>query len=136
MPKYVAVLIDHTEARIFDIRADPSRHHHAAQETTLEAPQHKIHRHPRGHDGEGHEHPEDAVHFFQAIRLQIADADGLLVLGPSSAKHELVAYLEKHDSALARKVIGIEAVDHPTDKQVIALASDTFLKFDRLEGRS
>ncbi len=136
MPKHIAVLIDHREARIFDVRADPSRHHHEAQETTVVAPQHTIHRHQRGHDGEGHEHPEDATHFFQAVRRQIADADNLLVLGPSSAKHELVAYLETHDSSLARKVIGIEAVDHPTDRQVIALASNAFLKFDRLEGRS
>ena len=134
MSKHIAVLIDHTEARIFEIHADPLRHHHAADETSVAAPQHEVHRHQRGRDGEGHEHPEDAVHFFQAVGLKIADADSILILGPSLAKHELMTYLAKHDRALAHKVIGVETVDHPTDKQVVALASETFLKQDQLEG--
>ena len=135
MSKHIAVLIDHTEARIFEIHEDPARHHHAAEKTSITAPQHEVHRHQRGRDGEGHEHPEDAVHFFQAVRLKIADADSILILGPSVAKHELMTYLAKHDRALAHKVIGVETVDHPTDKQVVALASEAFLKQDRLAGR-
>ena len=134
MPKHIAVLIDHAEARIFDIHADPLRHHHAGQETSVAAPQHEIHRHQRGHDGEGHQHPEDLTHFFQAVRLKIADADSILILGPSLAKHELMTYLAKEDRALAHNVIGVETVDHPTDKQIVALASEAFLKQEQLEG--
>ncbi|MEQ1911548.1 MAG: hypothetical protein ABMA15_22215 [Vicinamibacterales bacterium] len=135
MSKHIAVLIDHSEARIFDVHEDPLRHHHAAEKTNITAPRHEIHRHQRGRDGEGHEHPEDAIHYFQAVRQRIVDAEAVLVLGPSTAKHELMTYLEKHDRPLAQKVIGVQIVDHPTDKQVIALAAEAFLKQERLAGR-
>ena len=136
MSKHIAVLIDHAEARIFEIHEDRLRHNHAADKTSITAQQHEIHRHQRGRDDEGHEHPEDAIDFFQAVRLKIANADSILILGPSLAKHELMTYLAKHDRALAHKVIGVETVDHPTDKQVVALASEAFLKQDQLEGHA
>ena len=124
----IAVWIDHHHARVFDVHADPLRHHHTATERTVTAPHHRAHRHQRGHDGEGHEHPQDVVHFFAEVRRLLAGAEALFILGPASAKHELVAHLDAHDRRLAATVIGVETVDHPTDREIVALAAERFLR--------
>ncbi|MGH9141155.1 MAG: hypothetical protein ACRD2I_08440 [Vicinamibacterales bacterium] len=53
MPTHAVVWIDHKEARTFHI------HPGSTDETTVPAPQHYIHRHPKGR-GEPRERPDDA----------------------------------------------------------------------------
>jgi hypothetical protein len=57
MPTHAVIWIDHKEARIFHI------HPEATDETTVVAPQHHVHRHPKGRGGAG-EHPDDTPRFF------------------------------------------------------------------------
>jgi len=51
------------------------------------------------------------------------------------AKGELVKHLGSHDPAWRQKIVGVETVDHPTDKEVVAHARKYFLKADRLRPR-
>ena len=108
-----AVWLDHREARIFHVDLD------GFDEDVVRAPLHRIHRHPKG-PTEPHRHPDDATHFFAQIIEALASADEVLVLGPSTAKNQLLTYLHDHAPALAGKVTGIETSDYLSDAQLVA----------------
>jgi hypothetical protein len=57
-----------------------------------------------------------------------------LIVGPGSAKLELMKHANKHDHLTAEKVVGIETVDHPTDGQLLAYAKKYFHRVDALKG--
>jgi stalled ribosome rescue protein Dom34 len=126
MPKHAAVWLDHKEARIFHI--DP----YTIDEATVLAPLHNIHhKHPTGPEGP-HAHLEDAKRFLQEVAQALDGSEEVLVVGPGAAKHELVKYLNEHDRVLATKIVGVETVDHPTDRQLVAHAKKYFARSDRM----
>jgi len=108
-----AVWIDHREARIFHVTED------TFDEKTVATPQHIHRRHPKGESG-AKEHPDDAKRFFHEVARSLEGSSHILILGPSTAKLELLQYLNRHDHPIAVCVVGIETVDHPTDPQVAA----------------
>ena len=113
MSKNATVWIDHKEARIFYLHPD------RVLESTIEAPKHDIHKHPKGAEGV-RERPDEAKRFFHEVARALDATDAILLVGPSSAKLEFLRYLHTHHAALEPKVVGIETVDHPTDGQIIA----------------
>jgi stalled ribosome rescue protein Dom34 len=113
MPTHAVIWIDHKEARVFHV------HPEATDETTVLAPQHHLHRHPKGR-GEAREHPDDAHRFFGEVARTLDGVDAILIVGPSSAKLEFF------------KVVGIESADHPTDGEIIARAKSYFKASDRM----
>ncbi len=125
MPTHAVIWIDHKEARVFHV------HSQAADETTVLAPQHHIHRHPKGR-GEVREHPDDAQRFFADVARALGDVDALLIVGPSSAKLEFFRHMHEHERRLESKVVGIESADHPTDGQIVAHARSYFKASDRM----
>jgi stalled ribosome rescue protein Dom34 len=129
MPTHAVVWVDHHEARVFHVHPD------STDETTVLAPQHHIHRHPKGR-GEPREHPDDARRFFAEVVTRLDTVDEILIVGPSSAKDELSQYMKDHAALAAAKVVGIENADHPTDGQIVASARRYFRGIDRLAGRS
>jgi stalled ribosome rescue protein Dom34 len=127
---HVAVWIDHDEARIFHVDAE------TFDEKTLLAPTHHVHRHPRGPSSEHvHEHPDDAHRFFTAVAHELEGAERVLVVGPSTAKLQFIHYAFKHDPKLEPRIVGVETVDHPTDKQLVAYSKKYFAADDRMQGR-
>ena len=50
----------------------------------------------------------------------------MLVVGPSTAKLEFLRYVHKHDHGLETQIEGVETVDHPSDKQLVAYARKYF----------
>jgi stalled ribosome rescue protein Dom34 len=129
MPTHAVVWVDHHEARMFHVHPD------STDETTVLAPQHHIHRHPKGR-GEPREHPDDARRFFAEVVKRLDTVDEILIVGPSSAKDELSQYMKDHAAIAAAKVVGIESADHPTGGQMVASARRYFRGIDRLAGRS
>ncbi len=126
--RHVTVWIDHSEARIFHIDAA------ALDEKTLQAPTHHLHRHPKGPTAD-HNHPDDAHHFFKTVAHELEGAERVLVLGPSTAKLQFIRYAFKHDPSLEPRVAGVETVDHPTDRQIVAYSKKYFSADDVMEGR-
>jgi len=126
MSKQIAVWLDHKEARIFAVRSDQ------LDEEVMLAPRQLHHKHPRGPEGVK-DHPEDDKRFFHEITSKLEGAEQVLIVGPSTAKLEFLRYLEKHDHARGPKVVGVETVDHPTDKQLAAYAKAYFKRVDRVE---
>ena len=125
--RHVAVWIDHQEARVFHIDAA------TVDEKTLRAPTHHVHRHPKGPTAE-HNHPDDAHHFFRAVARELEGAESVLVVGPSTAKLQFIRYAHKHDPSLEPRIVGVETVDHPTDRQLVAYAKHYFAIDDRKPG--
>ena len=125
MIKHAAVWIDHHDAKVFhvdDARFDPTKiepHHHVQRRSTVTAE---------------HAHPTDAQHFYEAVAKALGDVEEILIVGPGSAKLELIKHVHKHDAALAPRIVGVETVDHPTDGQLTAFAHHYFHGKDRLLG--
>jgi hypothetical protein len=133
MRTHTAVWIDHTEARVFHVQPESPGHvqPEPIDEATVFSPQHLIHRHPKGR-GDPREHPDDAVRFFKEVAQSLRSADTVLIVGPASAKHEFANYLQSHDPGLRAKVAGIETLDHPTDREIVAYARKYFKGSDRM----
>ncbi|MDB4997767.1 MAG: hypothetical protein JWM74_5199, partial [Myxococcaceae bacterium] len=69
--------------------------------------------------------------FFRAVTDALQSAREILVLGPGTAKLELMKYVQKHTPALAAKIVGVQTIDHPTDRELVAYARSYLLAVDR-----
>eukprot|EP01037_Dinobryon_pediforme_P021096 gene21096-21875_t len=116
---HAVVWIDHREARVFHFGREsaerivihpdhPSHHLH-----------HKANSIGSGKSGEDHE-------FLHAVAEALVGSEAILITGPGSAKTELVKHIEAHDKAIAPKIVAVETVDHPTDKELVAHARSRF----------
>ena len=126
MPTHAVVWIDHKEARVFHV------HPESVEETTILAPQHHFHRHPKSRSGESKEHPDDAQRFHSEVARALDGADAILIVGPSSGKLEFFKFAQEHERRLAAKVVGVESADHPTDGEIVARAKSYFKASDRM----
>ena len=124
MPKYVAVWIDHKEARVLHVQPDK------IEEATVVAPHQVHHKHPKGPEGVK-EHPDDAKRFFHDVAKSLEGTEGILVVGLGTAKLEFIRHIHKHDHALEPRIVGVETVDHPTDGQLVAYVKKYFHMSDR-----
>ncbi|HEY4184204.1 MAG TPA: translational machinery protein [Polyangia bacterium] len=109
-----AVWLDSHEARIFHIDGE------RFDETTLHSPARHLHRHPKKQELGAHDHPDDERHFFEEVAGALTGTGPILILGPSMAKLHLLRYLQKHAPTLESRVVGVETVDHPSDRQIVA----------------
>lgn len=124
---HVAVWLDHHEARVFRIARD------SFDEATFQrGAHHHVRRHPNRNAGA--RHPDDAKRFFHEIARALEQADEVLVVGPSTAKLEFLKYVHAHDPRLQARIVGVEAIDHPTDPQLAAFARSYFHRVDRMRG--
>jgi stalled ribosome rescue protein Dom34 len=125
MTQHAAVWIDHNEARVFYVDGegfDPAKiqpHHHLKRHPNVTAE---------------HSHPADQVNYFTAVEKSLANVDEILVVGPGSAKLELIKHVHKSSRGLEAKIVGVETVDHPTDGQLVAYVRKYFHAKDRLLG--
>jgi hypothetical protein len=123
--RHTAVWIDHKDAKIFQIDRE------SFEEKTLHAPHHHVHRHPKV--TAEHNHPTDGEHFYHEVARALEGADEILVVGPSTAKLELIKHVHKHAHQLIAKIVGVETVDHPTDGQLAAYARTYFRAKDKMQ---
>ena len=120
---HAAVWLDHNEARIFHLTSstfDEATIHSSGGHTQL-------HR-KAGADG-SHRATEDQRYYHQVAEALVS-ADDVLVLGPATAKLELIKHAHRHDPKLETKIVGVETVDHPTDGQIVAYARRYFKDLD------
>ena len=55
-----------------------------------------------------------------------------MIVGPAGAKAELVSYIRVNAPHLATRLSAVEAVDHPSDGELVALARKFFRANDRI----
>lgn len=110
---HAAVWIDHNEARIFHTTAT------TCDEVIVESPKAHTQLHRKSGPDDGHRATEDQ-RYYRQVADALTDAGDVLVLGPATAKLELIKYAQRHDPKLDAKIVGVETVDHPTDRQLVA----------------
>jgi stalled ribosome rescue protein Dom34 len=76
--------------------------------------------HLHARDGIDKQREENGL--FRELGNELGDAVQILILGPGIAKHHFRNYLTEQLPLIAKRVTGVEAVGHPTDKQINALA--------------
>ncbi len=124
---YAAVWLDHAQASVFLFSPEDVEKHTAHSSS----PKPHVH-HKRGSVGPGHL-GEDKAYFQHVVDL-LRGAQEILVVGPGSAKLELIKFIHKHQHDLDAKVVGVETVDHPSDGQILAYARKYFVARDRMVG--
>ena len=77
--------------------------------------------------------PEDPK-FFQAVVDALGDAREVLVVGPGQGKVIFRKELDQHYPAVARRVVGVESLDHPSNGELLAFAKQYFRRVDALRG--
>jgi hypothetical protein len=125
MSYHMCVWIDHREARVFSIGQNEA----GLAVIADDGPIHHIHR-KADHVGLGTV-PVDPI-FMSDVAKTVTSAKAILLCGPGRARTELAGYLNEHAPATARRVWGIEPMDHPTDPEIVAAARKYFRAADRM----
>jgi stalled ribosome rescue protein Dom34 len=117
---HAVVWIDHQKAQLLQFDAE----HVQAQKV-------KAHSHHTAQHG-------SSVRTEHEFFAQVCDAlEGIaevLVVGPKTGIAAFEHYVGKHRAARAKQIVGYEVVDHPSENQLVALARQYFLKYDRMNG--
>ncbi len=80
------------------------------------------------HQGKG----GDAAAFFGDIAQSLSGTREVLLAGPGAARNEFRDWCQAHAKATAEVIVDSIATDHPSDKQLVALARQYFKKFDAM----
>lgn len=118
----VGVWIDHGEARIFHIGSGGAEA--ATVQPSSSAPPHAS---TVRADGSA---PVDRERFIRDVAHAIEGARAILVVGPSSAKLDLVKQLEREGRGGEPRVVGVDLVDHATDARIVVSARKYFRRSD------
>lgn len=131
MSHYHAVVwIDHREAHVMHISPDE------IESSIVHPANPHVHLHnKRGADkggtvGSGRA-PEDQGFYHEVVEA-LKGAQEILIVGPASAKLNLVKHIHNHDKQMIDKVVGVETVDHPSDAQLVVYARKYFAAADRM----
>jgi stalled ribosome rescue protein Dom34 len=120
------IWIDHHQAKVFrfnasDLERDVIRPHDPT-----------VHLHHKANAvGSGHA-PVDKD-FFRRVTESVSQAGAIMIVGPANAKAELAAFIAAHAPHLSARVSIVEAVDHPSDGELVALARKFFAANDRMK---
>jgi hypothetical protein len=72
--------------------------------------------------------------FFGEVCDALEGIAEVLVTGSHTAIADFRHYADKHRPQAASRILGYEVVDHPSEKQLVALARKYFLRQDRMKG--
>jgi hypothetical protein len=122
---HVIVWIDHSQARVFGIGRED------AERQVIRTHAHQRHLHTKA-NSQGSGHAPFDKQFFEAVAQSVQGAGALLIVGPASARNELMTHLQSDHPQLAKKVSAVEPLDHPGDGELIALARKFFRADDRV----
>lgn len=114
------IWIDSEHAKIFKISA-----------TGVQKKELKHHTvNPIGAHHDNHKHNAEE-HFFHEVATEIGQVEELLVFGAGVAKAHFKTHLEKHNhSQLSKSLVGVEALDHLTDNQILEASRKFFKKYN------
>lgn len=117
---HAVVWTDHKSAQILQFDAEhvlsqkvQSHSHHTAQHGSTVRTEHE---------------------FFGEVCDALSGIAEILVTGSRTAIADFRHYAGKHRPQAAARIVAYEIVDHPSEKQLVALARTYFLKHDRMHG--
>jgi stalled ribosome rescue protein Dom34 len=124
---HAVVWIDRKQARVFHFGVDEA-------DKIVVHPEHPVRDVHHGDHGDGRRPAEDRS-YFDAVANSIADVGAILIVGPSGEKHEFAKYLAEKRPAIRAHVEGVEAVDHPSDGQLLDFARRYVKAADRMRSQ-
>ena len=117
---HAVVQIDHQQAQVLQFDAE----HVQAQKVKAST------RHTKQHGSAVRTEHE----FFAEVCNALEGITEVLVAGSHTAQADFRHYADKHRPETAKRIVGYETVDHPSEAQLVALARQYFLKYDRMSG--
>ncbi len=118
---HAVVWTDHHKAQVLQFDAE----HVQAQKIKTHT------HHTRQHGSEVRTEHE----FFGDLCDALKGVKEVLATGPSTALADFRHYADKHRPEIARLIVGYEAVNHPTEGQLVAFALQYFARYDLMAGR-
>lgn len=125
---HAMVWIDHRQAKVFHF--DAERH----DEVIIRSTHEHQNLHHKANSGDSGHVPVDKE-YLQRVVAEIGAAGATLVVGPGSAKTELRTYAEKFHPEVASRIRAVQALDHPTDGQLLAHGRKFFVADDRMHAQ-
>jgi stalled ribosome rescue protein Dom34 len=125
-PHYHALVwIDHREAKVFQFDATD------VDRSTVQSTNPHQHLHHKANSGDSGHAPLDKE-FLKHVAEALSTAGAILITGPAGAKTELATYIKQTQPDLAKRISGVEALDHPTDGALVDFARRFFKADDRM----
>jgi stalled ribosome rescue protein Dom34 len=119
MSAYI-VWLDHKEAQVYQLTPQGPKKEHLKK---------SMHEHSNSHADARHDQQDSK--FYHEIAAKLSQANEILLIGPGLAKNHFKTHLEQHHHAqLAKKVVGVETVDHITEPQMLDVARKFFKSYD------
>jgi stalled ribosome rescue protein Dom34 len=122
---HAVIWIDHKEAHVMFLSEDASEAEIIRSKSTHSHLHHKANEIGSGRSA------LDSKYLHSVIQA-VKESKEILILGPGYVKLELIKHAHKHDAQIAEKIVGVETVDHPTDKEILAHARKFFYKVDQM----
>jgi len=119
------IWIDHQEAHVMFLSKD------ASEAEIIKSKSTHTHLHHKANEIGSGKLALDSK-YLHAVMQAVNESKEILILGPGSAKLELIKHAHQHDAGIAEKIVGVETVDHPSDKEILAHARKFFYKVDRM----
>ncbi len=69
--------------------------------------------------------------YFGHVCDALAGIAEVLVVGPHTAQADFRHYVQKHRAETAKRIVGYETGDHPTENQLVALGRKHFRQVER-----
>jgi hypothetical protein len=126
---HALIWIDHQEAKIFRFGEEGNE-----RKLVRSAHPHEHLHHKANERGSGHAAVDHG--FLERVAQAVMTAGAILITGPASAKQELRSHIEQRHPLLAQRISGVEALDHPTDGELLELAHRFFKADDRMHAQS
>lgn len=122
MAKNYVVWLDSEKAQIFELKTS------GVEKSVLEKSTMDHHTSAK----KNREVDSNKEHFFRDLAIKLNGADQLLLMGPGLAKKHFKTHLETHHTGgLAKRIIGVENSDHPTDNQILATSRLYYKEYDK-----
>lgn len=125
---HAVVWIDHLKARIFLLGLT------GVESKVVNSHLRSNHLHHKTNSMGSGRAPEDTK-YLEEVWAAVNSAGEILVIGPGKEKDVLVAHVRESHSKDAARIAGVKTVDHPTDKEIVALARHHF-GLDRATARA
>lgn len=120
MSPYIVVWLDYTDARISAF--DHARGCNEAIHSYSIDPQHWVDA-----DARSVSRAPQSARFFDDIAAHLQGAQAVLIAGPGFERLELMMHLANNHPTAAQKVVALEAVDHPSDEELMPWERKHFL---------
>lgn len=123
--RHAAVWLDHREAHIIKFGLSGEDREVLRSETKTEHIHHKA-------NSIGPGHAAIDYRFYDGIAKTLEGTAEILIAGPGLAKTELAERIRIHHSAIAKSIVGIEALDHPSEGELLRFAHSFMRSADRM----